>query len=254
MWQDLPTPLVIAHRGDSVHAPENTLSAFQAAIRQGAEAIELDARLTRDGQVIVLHDPTVDRTTDGTGNASQLDLTALRELDAGSSFSVQFRGEHIPTLDEVFETVGNRSYLNVELKNYTTPWDSLVPKVAELVARHALRERVLFSSFLKKNLSRIRKLLPDVPCGLLTRPGWKGSWGRSFGWRGGVIALNPHWSDVNHGLVARVHAKGKRIYVWTVNADPDLRRVFRLGVDGVITDDPGLACYLLKRSNDAPAA
>jgi glycerophosphoryl diester phosphodiesterase len=254
MWLDLPTPLVIAHRGDSVHAPENTLAAFQAAIRQGAEAIELDARLTRDGQVIVLHDQTVDRTTDGMGNVAHLDLAALRELDAGSSFSVQFRGERIPTLEEVFEAVGKGLYLNVELKNYGTPFDDLVPKVAELVARHALQERVLFSSFHIRNLSRIRTLLPNVPRGLLTRPGWKGSWGRSFGWRGSVAALHPYQADVNQGLVARVHGMGKRVHVWTVNAEADLRRLLSLGVDGIITDDPALTCRLLGRWNGSPSA
>ena len=249
MWVDRPIPLVFAHRGDSLHAPENTMAGFEAAIRQGADAIELDAKLTRDGQVVVLHDQTVDRTTDGTGDVAQLDLAALRELDAGSSFSADFQGEHIPTLDELFETVGRRVYLNVELKNYATPLDGLVPKVAELVRRHGLEERVLFSSFLPNSLSQMRNLLPVVPRALLTFPGWVGSWGRAFGWRGDYAAVHPHLDDLHRGLVKRVHAAGKRVHVWTVNAEDDLRRVKDLGVDGVLTDDPALACRLFGRSN-----
>ncbi|MGD0610658.1 MAG: glycerophosphodiester phosphodiesterase family protein [Anaerolineales bacterium] len=249
MWLDLTTPLVIAHRGDSIHAPENTLAAFEAATRQGADAIEFDVQLTRDGQVIVLHDPTVDRTTDGTGNVTQLDLPALRELDAGSSFSAQFHGEPIPTLNELFEAVGKRLYLNVELPKYATPLDGLVPKVAEMVRQHALEERVLFSSFLPRDLSRMRKILPSVPRGLLTHSGWRGGWGRVFGWRGDYAVLHPYLTDLDNGLVRRVHAARKRVHVWTVNAEVDIRRVISLGVDGIITDDPALACRLLGRLN-----
>lgn len=249
MWPDLTTPLVIAHRGDSLHAPENTLAAFEAAVRQGADAIEFDVKLTRDEQVVVLHDQTVDRTTDGTGSLAELDLAALHELDAGSSFSADFRGEPIPTLEDLLEAVGNRLYLNIELKNYATPFDDLVPKVAELVRRHALEGRVLFSSFLPRNLRSMRKLLPNVPRGLLTYRGWLGSWGRAFGWRGDYSALHPCLTDLDARLVARVHAAGKRVHVWTVNLEADIRRVIGLGVDGIITDELALTCRLLGRLN-----
>src|SRR5512136_2702473 len=98
MWIDAPRPIIIAHRGDKSHAPENTLAAFSLAAEEGADAIEFDVKLSADGQVIVLHDQTVDRTTNGKGNVSRLPLTALRELDAGMWFSEQYRGEKIPTL------------------------------------------------------------------------------------------------------------------------------------------------------------
>ena len=129
MWSDLPSPVIIAHRGDKTHAPENTLAAFKSAAENGADAIEFDVKLTADGRIIVLHDPTVNRTTNGLGKISQLPYAAVRELDAGAWFSEEFRGECIPTLDEVFETVGKRLYMNIELTNYATPFDNLVPKV-----------------------------------------------------------------------------------------------------------------------------
>jgi glycerophosphoryl diester phosphodiesterase len=247
MWTDLKRPLVVAHRGDRTHAPENTLAAFRSAAEKGADAVEFDVKLTKDGQVIVVHDPTVDRTTNGSGTVATLPFPAVRDLDAGAWFSEQFRGEKIPTLDEVFETVGKRLYMNVELTNYSTPNDALVPKVVDLVKRHGVEGRVLFSSFFARNLRKARQLLPEVPRGLLTLSGLLGIWGRTFGWRGSYAALHPYWTDVNVGLVERVHAAGKLLNVWTVNAEADMQRMFSLGVDGLITDDPALALRLLGR-------
>jgi glycerophosphoryl diester phosphodiesterase len=248
MWSDLASPVVIAHRGDKTHAPENTLSAFRTAADNGADAVEFDVKLTADGHVVVIHDANVDRTTDGSGKVSRLPLVALKELDAGSWYSASFGGERIPTLDEIFETVGKRLYMNVELTNYATPLDGLVGKVAETVRKFGLEKRVLFSSFFARNLIHARKLLPEVPCGLLTWAGWLGWPGRTFGFRRRTYqALHPYLSDVTAGLVARVHAAGKRVNVWTVNSDEDLKRLIGLGVDGIFTDDPGRALQLLGR-------
>ena len=248
MWTDLSRPIVIAHRGDKTHAPENTLAAFTLAAENGADAIEFDVKLTGDGQVIVLHDQSVNRTTDGTGKIYQLPFAAVRELDAGGWFSESFRGERIPTLDEVFETVGQRLCMNVELANYLNPFDNLVPKVVDLVKKHALQKRMLFSSFLTRNLLKTRLLLPEVSRGLLSLRGKLGWWGRNFTWHADYFALHPHWTDVNPGLVQRVQSTGKRVHVWTVNFEEDLKRMIGLGVDGIITDDPQLALRLLGRS------
>jgi glycerophosphoryl diester phosphodiesterase len=243
-----PRPAVIAHRGASAHAPENTLVAFELAIAQGADAIEFDVKLTRDGQVVVLHDQTLDRTTDGRGDLREFSLSALRDLDAGVHFSERFRGERIPTLEEVLEAVGRRILINIELTNYATPLDGLVPAVVDLVRKFGLEERVLFSSFFPHNLRRAKRLLPQVPCGLLTWAGWPGWGGRTLGFRRSVYqALHPHLRDVDAGLVRRVQAAGRRIHVWTVNAEADLERMIACGVDGIFTDDPALALRILGR-------
>jgi glycerophosphoryl diester phosphodiesterase len=245
MFVDWPTPIIFAHRGSSAHAPENTLAAFELAVQQGAGAIELDAKLSVDGHIVVIHDQSVDRTTNGSGKVAEMPLSALRELEAGSFFSTSYRGERIPTLDEVFEAVGKRILINIELTNYATPFDALVPKVVELVRRHALGKRVLFSSFFPHNLRRARRLLPEAPRGLLTWAGWMGAWPRTFGWRGPYQALHPYTTDVNERLVQRFHAAGRRVHVWTVDDEAEMRRLFALGVDGIFTDDPLLGSRTL---------
>ena len=249
MWIDLPCPIVIAHRGDKTHAPENTLAAFKSAIDIGADAIEFDVKLSSDGHIIVHHDRMVDRTTNGTGKISEHSFAALRDLDAGTWFSEKFRGEHIPTLDEAFETAGKQLHIDVELTNYFTPADDLVSKVVEKVRKHALQNRMLFSSFFPHNLRKARLLLPEVPQGLLTMKNCLGFWGRNYGWRGDYFALHPHFTNVNPGLVDRVHAGGKRVHAWTVNVEQDLKRMIGLGVDAIFTDDPELALRLLGRSS-----
>ncbi len=244
-------PLIFAHRGAKRYAPENTLAAFKLALEQGADGVELDAKLSADGVVVAIHDPTVDRTTDGTGRVSQLPLAALRELDAGSFFSEQFRGEKIPTLEEVFETLGKQALINVELTNYTTPRDGLVEAVCNLVRRHGVQKNVLFSSFLPWNLSKAARLLPEVPRGLLTLAGWKGVWGRSFGFMfGDYQALHPYYTDVTPQQVQRVHRLKRKINVWSVEQEEDIRRLIAWGVDGIITPDPLLAVRIARGGED----
>jgi len=242
MLEGLPRPFVFAHRGASKYAPENTLAAFRLAVEQGAQALELDAKLSRDAQIVVIHDATLDRTTGTAGKVCDTPLSALRELDAGSFFSARFQGETIPTLSEVFEEIGRRVLINVELTNYTTPNDGLVDGVVDLVKRMGMQESVLFSSFFPANLFRAKKLLPDVPCGLLTWAGIAGAWARSI--PGDWIpheALHPYLTDVTARLVEKNHRKGRRIHVWTVNQAAEMRHLVGLGVDGIFTDDPLLA-------------
>lgn len=245
MLTTLPQPVIFAHRGASAHAPENTLAAFELALAQNADAIELDVKLSADRQAVVIHDSTVDRTTGVHGLVKDLSFAELRSLDAGAFFSEGYRGEKIPSLEEVFEAVGKRTFINVELTNYNTPRDPLVETVCILVKKFGLQERVLFSSFLASNLSKARTFLPEVPGGLLALNGFLGAWARSFGFNfGRYQALHPYLKDVTLQQVRRVHRLNRRIHVWTVNAGDDMRRLFHWGVDGIFTDDPQLAVQL----------
>jgi glycerophosphoryl diester phosphodiesterase len=250
MLAALPRPVVFAHRGASAHAPENTLASFELALAQGADAIELDTQLTADGQVVVFHDMVLDRTTDGTGRLTRKTLAELRSLDAGGFFSPEYRGEKIPLLEEVLETVGKKLFMNIELKNYRTPGDELVPRVCELVKKCGLEARVIFSSFFPHNLTRAGALLPGVPRGLLASKHLLGAWARSFGFAfGDYAALHPYVGDVDSREVQRVHRLKRRIYVWTVNKPEDMQRLKSWGVDGIFTNDPALALQVLRRSS-----
>lgn len=247
LYDVLPNPAIIAHRGASAYAPENTLASFKLALQQGADGIELDAKLSADGHVVVIHDQTVDRTTPFHGKVSDFRLAELRKMDAGSHFDIAFKGEPIPTLEEVFKAVGQLTYVNVELTNYASPTDPLPEKVAELVRQFKLSHRVIFSSFNPIALSRIRRLVPEAPIGLLAFPGVKGWMAR--GWPGRLLkyhSLHPEVNDVSLSLVNRLHRQAGWVYVYTVNREEDMLHLFQIGVDGIFTDDPLLAQQTLK--------
>ena len=148
----LPTPVIFAHRGASGHAPENTIASFKLAEDSNAPAVELDVKLTLDGEVVVIHDPNTQRTTGVNRWVNQANYAELKELDAGSFFAEQFRGEKIPLLSDVFETLGDRILINIELTNYNSPLDSLVEKTIYEVVRYGMQENILFSSFSPINL------------------------------------------------------------------------------------------------------
>lgn len=248
MFDNYPSPIIFAHRGDCSHAPENTLPSFELAVEKGTDAIELDVKLSADNQAVVIHDQTVDRTTNGTGRVNRLSLEALRKLDAGSFFDAKYSGTRIPTLDEVFESVGKRVLINVELTNYASPKDQLVSIVAEIVKRHKMESDILFSSFRPVNLVHMRELLPDTPAAILCQGGILGLLSRSsLMIKISPDLIHPNLIDVNPKLVNREHLRGRRVHVWTVNRDKDILRLKEMGVDGIFTDDPLNALKVLGR-------
>jgi len=171
LWQrvqPLGRPFVLGHRGASHAAPQNTLAAFRKAADVGADGVELDVHLSRDGVPVVIHNDSVDATTDGTGLVRDMTLVQLQALDAGAHFDAAFAGERIPTLEEVLAEVGMRLLTNIELKAGQT--SALVPAVVELVRRMGMATRVWFSSFKPYALYRARALAPEIPCGLLYGP------------------------------------------------------------------------------------
>lgn len=247
-FEQFQQPVIFGHRGACAHAPENTLASFRMAVEQGADFVELDAKLSQDKQVVVIHDQTVDRTTNGHGRVNELTLAQLKELDAGSHFDTKFKGEKLPTLDDVFKAVGKDIFINVELTNYESGDDDLIPLVAEAVKVNQMEERVIFSSFLPKNLARIHKLLPQAPVAILCLEGISGLLSRSFFCLGvSPRIIHPYLKDTSVTLVKREHHRGRRVHVWTVNEATDMERLAKIGADGIFTDDPAKARQVFKR-------
>jgi len=239
---ELQRPIIFAHRGSSAYAPENTLASFELALKQNVNAIELDVTLTKDQKVVVFHDSSTERITGVKGKINQMNLAEIKKLDAGSFFDVSFQGEQIPTLEEVFELVGDRALINIELKNYASPFDALPEQVAILIEKWKLQDNIFFSSFNPIALWKIKQLLPDVPIALLAMGGKQGWLARSrFGEILAYQAIHPYYADVNPKFLSAHHQKGHLVNVYTVNNAASMRTLFEMGVDGIFTDDPILA-------------
>ncbi len=241
LWLTSNRTLNIAHRGASAIAPPNTLAAFRRAAQLGADGVELDVHLSADGVPVVIHDFTVDATTDGTGRVGEMPLAALKELDAGSRFDPAFAGERIPTLEEVFTEVGGRLLINVELKSMPgNDYPGLEAAVAALIRRHDLTAQVLVSSFNPFALRRFRREMPEVPIGFLyeTAP-----LSRAARLAAAVVGLRPHavhpwWGMITPQTVRRAHARGRRVVAWTVDDPAAMARLAEWGVDAIITNHP----------------
>jgi len=221
--------LRIGHRGAAGHEPENTLRGFEAAVGLGADLVELDVHLCASGELVVIHDETVDRTTDGSGEVAGLTLSELRSLDAG-------KGERIPTLGEVFSTLRGRVGVNIELKGAGTAepvHDFLKHQFAGATWRV---DDVLVTSFDWDMLGRMRELSDEIRVGPLVYEDMKEALVVSS--ELGAHSVNPYHKRIDADYVADAHVGGLRVYPWTVNEPMDIRRVVELGVDGVISDYP----------------
>ena len=217
---DLPMPAIWAHRGRNRIAPENTLAAFLGAVESGDAGLELDTALSADGVPVVIHDDTVDRTTDGSGAIAGMSAGEIARLDAGSWFDAAFAGTRIPTLDEVFEAVGGRIAINVELKSSggrERREDSIENKAVSLVGRFGLRDSVLFSSFDWGLLESCREIDPHGHIGVLMAPGW--DWGEALEFARAVRAysIHPYVDDLlTQGPGHVGDREGFRIFPYTV--------------------------------------
>ena len=232
-----------AHRGASARAPENTLAAFRMALEDGADGLELDVHLTRDGVPVVIHDGTVDRTTEGTGQVRELNWQEISGLDAGTWFDQAFAGEAIPALVEVFQWNAGRLDLNVEIKE-----SSAGRAVLEIWRRFPVN-RLLVSSFDHDLLKALHCLEPELPLGFLIDTGdWQPAVERAVACR--ARCFNPRQDLVDRPMVETCNSLGLAVYPWTVDGPVGLERLQELGVDGVFCNDPGRARRLLARAGD----
>lgn len=232
-------PLIIAHRGASSLAPENTIPAFNKAIELGCDGIELDVQLTKDGQVVVFHDSFLIRTTDGTGFVNEATLEELKRLDAGEHFSKEFKGTKIPTLAEVLDLLGPyRLILIIELKGKQ---ETLEYKVADLIKAYNFQDRAIVSSYNYSYLNNIKSSYSDIRTEVDIV--WTFEDIVSLAKKLKVNSIAPIHYFVRKMwkiTILKLRANKINLFTYTVNDKEDMLRMIKKGVDGIMTDKPQL--------------
>jgi glycerophosphoryl diester phosphodiesterase len=250
-YYDGPKPRLYAHRGSSGNAPENTLPSFELAVEQGADILEMDVHATSDGHIVVMHDPMLDRTTDGTGPITDITLDELKKLDAGYRFTPDdgktfpFRGKGVtvPTLREIAERFPDVPF-NIEIKECKTPNEQTA---YDLLKEFGHADLTLLAAEKDFMIERIRAVEPGLPtnlCGTevleflqrLFQNNWEhytppGSALQIPEQYEGLPVLTPEMLEAAHRL-------GMEVHIWTVNDEADMRRLLEMGVDGIMTDYP----------------
>ncbi|WP_438444913.1 glycerophosphodiester phosphodiesterase [Gorillibacterium sp. sgz5001074] len=229
-------PLVYAHRGASGDAPENTMAAFRLALEQGAEGIELDVQMTADGLLAVIHDETLDRTTDRKGWVGDLTYDEIRRADASFRFPA-YKGEPVPLLSQVLELLVPTSLeLNIELKNGIRLYDGMEEAAVRLVREYGLEQRVVFSSFNHYSVAKLVRLAPEIESGILYEAGLYRPW--DYASTVGARALHPYLYSINRELTDAAHEAGLKVRPWTANSEQEWAALTAAGVDAIITNYP----------------
>ena len=231
--------LILGHRGSMASAPMNTMAAFELAIEQGADGIELDVQRSSDGHAVIMHDFTVEASTNGSGAVAEKSLSELQELDAGSWFSRDFAGERIPTLDQVFASLGVRSLIDVEIKSASNDSDGVEALVAESIQRYFLQDRVVVSSFNPYALQRFRQLMPNVMIGFLYVPALPPEYLMPLR-KLSHEARHPWHDMVDEEYMCWARENDYYVNTWTVNDLGRAAELRKLGVNAIITDNPKL--------------
>ncbi|WP_214837858.1 glycerophosphodiester phosphodiesterase [Exiguobacterium sp. s36] len=225
---------LFAHRGVMAHHPENTMTAFRAALDAQSDGIEADVHMTKDGKLVLIHDETIDRTTDGHGQVATMGLSDLRRVNAGVKFEVE---EKIPTLEELLELCrGTSLRLNLEVKTDIERYPGIEERLIDVIVNQRLPvEQVVFSSFNHTTLNRLNQLAPEFECAvLLAQPLYDLA---AYCEKIGATAVHPHVRTLTDDEILQLHQVGLVVRPYTVKTVPDLERFRRLGVDAVFVND-----------------
>jgi glycerophosphoryl diester phosphodiesterase len=235
-------PLIIAHRGASAYAPENTVAAYELALDQGADLLEMDVHLSADDQPVMIHDFTLERTTDGRGRVREHTVRELKRLDAGSWFGRQYQGQRLQTLQEVVERFKERTRFAIELKGGSDFYPGIEERVVSLLQIYDVAERCLVLSFDHRALAKVREMDPTIRTGALVahRPI------DPSGLEGIATALCPAANLLTEEDTLRAMTAGLDTYVWVVNDVATMDRMIALGVTGILTDRPDLLSNRLR--------
>lgn len=237
----------VAHRGFSAVAPENTLAAFEKGLEAGANMLEMDVMLTGDNHVIVFHDFRLSRTTNGTGLVKKTSFTNIRALDAGNWFSHKYRMERVPLLDEVLDLAKGKIRLNIEMKHRSrNDVTVLVERCLRIVERHRMNDEVLFSSFNLETLRHLHYRSPHLRFAPLYRHNLNPT-PRSFPLQHNAQGVVLNHLFLNRTTVERFHGRGMMVFVYTVNNPGKIEKMIRMGVDGIVSDNPSLVNSIARK-------
>lgn len=233
-------PIIIAHRGASAYAPENTMAAFKKALEMGAGGIEIDVHLTKDNYPVVIHDGKLERTSNGTGEVKDKTLEELKKLDFGGWFSEKFKNESIPTLDEVMDLISTENILfNIELKSSIVLYQGIEKVVTDMVKKYKMEKRVIISSFNHYSLLEVKKIAPEIKIGLLYSAGLVAPW--EYAKRIGAEAIHPYYISIPPEAVRACNENGILVNPYTINIPEHIKFAALAGVDGIITNVPDVA-------------
>ena len=238
---------VWAHRGASAYAPENTLLAFETAIKHNADGVELDVQLTKDGELVVIHDEKIDRTSNGNGFVKDYNLSELKKFNFNRSFP-QYGCVPIATLEEVYELLKPTNLtINVELKTGIIFYEGIEEKLINLAAKMNIEHRIIYSSFNHYSLLNLRKLKTDTKIGLLFQDIFVNI--PDYAVKLGADALHPAGYILQlHKFIEESKEKNLKLHVWTVDDEVHIKRCKELGIDAVITNKPDVARRIIDLS------
>lgn len=238
--------MIFAHRGYSASYPENTMKAFKEAEKTGCDGIELDVQLTKDGEVIVIHDEKVDRTTNGSGYVKDFTFKDIRNLDASYQHKMLFKKEPIPSLKEVLEWLQtNQLHCNIELKNGIIPYEGMEEAVISLIREYGMSNRVILSSFNHYSVVYCYRIAPDIETAPLLAEGLYMPWVYAQSIR--AKAIHPKHLAAPNELITSAMENGIAVRPYTVNKESDMKRLFDVGCTAFITDDPARALRVKKQ-------
>lgn len=237
---------VTAHRGDDANAPENTMPAFEKAVEAGADIIELDVRQTKDGVFVIMHDESLNRTANVKRKVGEVDYDYISKLDVGSSYDRSYDGTRIPTLEEVLIFAReNDVFLNIELKPAETD-QNYVQGIVDLLHEYDFVDQCMLGSQSVAALREAKKLDPDISTLYIMTMAFG-----DFAGMDGIDGFSIKHTYISNNMVSKIHAKGKKIYAWTVNNESDIKNLLLLDVDGIITDDPTNTKEVISNANDS---
>lgn len=243
-YMNLDKIQVTSHRGFSHDVPENTLPAIEKAIDEQADFVEVDVRVTKDGELVLLHDNNLKRTVGINKKIWDMSYAQIADLDAGSWLSKEYADTRIPTLREVLELSKGKVMLNLDLK-YRSQEEGLAEKVVELIKEYEMEWQCVVSSTSLKCIEKVKELNPDIRTGFITYQIYSGLYENEA-----VDFFSMKYNLVSKGVVRQVHKNGKEIHVWTVNSKTEFERLERIGVDNIITDNPAYAKQVLYQESE----